>query len=353
MPNAFCLSLSSDAKPLKNILVIAPAWVGDMIMAQTLFKFLRQRYPSLRLDVLAPSSTYALISRMPEVDQALRLDIGHGELKLRERWQIGRQLKSQHYDQAIVLPNSFKSAIVPFVAGISQRTGWGREGRSLLLTDSRKLDKNALPQMIQRFVALGQEKNQKEALSLEALWPQLKWDPDNTQQVVTKLKLASDKPILMLCPGAEYGPAKRWLPEYYAHVAKIKIEEGWQVWILGGPKDQPIAAEIQMYAHQQCVDLTGKTSLLDAIDLMHLSRIVLTNDSGLMHIAAALSRPLVVIYGSSSPQFTPPLAKHVKILSLGLSCSPCFERVCPLGHFKCMRDLTPDYVIEALNSIEK
>ena len=288
---------------------------------------------------------------MPEVHQTLSLPFGHGELKFFQRWKMGRDLQVKGYDQAIILPNSFKSAVLPYAAKIPVRTGWQRELRGWLLNDGRKLNKNKLPLMIQRFIALGLPKGMEVPTS--PLWPELRIDADNTIKVLRKLELnAKDKPMMAICPGAEYGPAKRWLPQYYAEVAMAKIKEGWQVWIFGGPKDQQVASEIQNNANHSCIDLTGKTSLLDAIDLMALSRVVVTNDSGLMHIAAAVNRPLVVIYGSSSPQFTPPLANRVKILSLNLECSPCFKRICPLGHFRCMRDLKAAKVLQALNEVE-
>ena len=337
--------------PLNKVLIIAPAWVGDMVMAQTLFKLLKQRIPDLIIDVLASNVTRPILLRMPEVHQTLSLPFGHGELKFFQRWKMGRDLQVKGYDQAIILPNSFKSAVLPYAAKIPVRTGWQRELRGWLLNDGRKLNKNKLPLMIQRFIALGLPKGMEVPTS--PLWPELRIDADNTIKVLRKLELnAKDKPMMAICPGAEYGPAKRWLPQYYAEVAMAKIKEGWQVWIFGGPKDQQVASEIQNNANHSCIDLTGKTSLLDAIDLMALSRVVVTNDSGLMHIAAAVNRPLVVIYGSSSPQFTPPLANRVKILSLNLECSPCFKRICPLGHFRCMRDLKAAKVLQALNEVE-
>ena len=158
-------------------------------------------------------------------------------------------------------------------------------------------------------------------------------------------------PILALCPGAEYGPAKRWPAEYYASVANEKISEGWTVWIFGALKDQPIAKEIQTLTHQKALDFTGKTTLGEAIDLLSLAQVIVTNDSGLMHIGAALEKPLVVIYGSSTPNFTPPLTHIKQILSLNLPCSPCFERTCPLNHLKCLKDLHPEQVLNAIHSL--
>ena len=336
-------------KMQKKILIIGPAWVGDMVMAQCLFKTIKQQHPDAIIDVIAPNWSRALLERMPEVNQALVLPFAHGELNLKKRWQIGMELRKQNYQQAIVLPNSWKSALIPFVAKIPIRTGWMRELRYGLLNDIRYLNKERLPLMIQRFIALGLSKNAE--LPLELPKPSLQVTPDSVNAVLEKFSLNQQKPILALCPGAEFGPAKRWPSQHYAEIARVKLNEGWAVWLFGSPKDQPVAAEIQQAVNNACVDLTGKTNLGEAVDLLSVANLVVSNDSGLMHIAAALERPLVVVYGSSSPRFTPPLNKQVKILSLGLSCSPCFQRECPLGHLKCLNDLSPGLVLQAIHDL--
>lgn len=336
----------------EHVLVVGPAWVGDMVMAQTLFKLLKQTRGDVLVDVLAPDWTRPLLERMPEVNQALSSPFGHGQLHLAQRYRLGQSLREQHYDQAIVLPGSFKSALVPFFARIPKRTGWRGEMRWGVLNDMRQLDKEKWPLMIERFMALGLEPDAD--LPTESPLPKLELDPQSVEKTLSELRLGSrenvsKQPILALCPGAEYGPAKRWPPEYFAELAKAKTAENWSVFLFGGPKDQEMAAQIQQGCGNACLDLTGKTSLSQAIDLLSLASAVVSNDSGLMHVAAALDRPMVVIYGSSSPKFTPPLTDNVQVLSLNLECSPCFKRACPLGHFKCMRDLKPKQVLEALN----
>ncbi len=345
----------------KKILVIGPAWVGDMVMAQTLFKILKQEQPEARIDVLAPSWSRALLERMPEVNSALTLPFAHGELNLKKRWQIGVELRQENYQQAIILPNSWKSALIPWVARIPIRTGWMRELRYGLLNDARYLNKEKLPLMIQRFIALAFPKNA--VLPTQLPKPSLHVKNESIITTLTKFNLekkllngganftTSEQPILALCPGAEFGPAKRWPANHYATIAQAKLNEGWQVWLFGSPKDQFVAAEIQQHVHNACVDLTGKTTLGEAVDLLSVANLVLSNDSGLMHIAAALERPLVVVYGSSSPRFTPPLNERVKILSLALACSPCFKRECPLGHLKCLTELTPNLVLQAIHDL--
>lgn len=335
-----------------KVLIVGPSWVGDLIMAQTLFKLLKIRQPHITIDVLAPDWASPILKYMPEVQNSFILPAKHGELYLKKRFKLGKTLRAEQYDQAILLPNSFKSALIPFWAKIALRTGWLGEARFGLLNDIRYLDKQKFPLMIQRFAALGLPKNA--SLPYELPWPKLQVPKANVQSTLHKLNLSieeNSKPILALCPGAEYGPAKRWPAEYYASVANEKISEGWAVWILGSLKDQPIAKEIQTLTYQKAHDFTGKTGLGEAIDLLSLAHVIVSNDSGLMHISAALERPLVVIYGSSTPNFTPPLTPIKQILSLNLPCSPCFERICPLNHLKCLKDLHPARVLNAINAL--
>ncbi len=334
----------------QKILIIGPAWVGDMVMAQTLFKLIKQRYPQVIIDVLAPAWSAPLLARMPEVSQFLVLPFKHGEFKFIERYQFAKKLKSSKYDQAIILPNSFKSAFIPFFANIPIRTSWRGEMRWGLLNDIRYLNKEKLPLMIERFMALGLNKN--EIITKPYPRPALVISEHERNHALSRHQLTiSQKPIMALCPGAEFGPAKRWPAEYYAEIANKKLAEGWDVWIFGSSKDRDEAEIIQKITQNVCKDLTGKTSLAEAIDLLSLANLVVSNDSGLMHIAAALNRPLIVLYGSSDPRFTPPLSDNVKILSLKLSCSPCFQRTCPLQHQKCLRDLSSAMVLQASSEL--
>lgn len=333
----------------RKILIVGPSWVGDMVMAQTLFKLLKQEEPAALIDVLAPEWSGPLLAVMPEVNRALVSPFRHGELQLRKRYRFAKQLREQRYDQAIVLTNSFKSALIPFFAKIPLRTGWCGEMRWGLLNDVRYLDKKKFPLMIQRFMALALPKGTE--LPARPSLPALQINQVATNETLQRYSLILDHPVLVLCPGAEYGPAKRWPAEYYARIAKTKIEQGWQVWLLGSQKDQVIAQKIQHSTASKCINLTGKTHLSEAMHLLAAANAVVTNDSGLMHVAAALQKPLIVIYGSSSPAFTPPLTERVKILSLNSTCSPCFARECPLQHFKCMNDLKPMQVLQALDEL--
>jgi heptosyltransferase-2 len=333
-----------------KILIVGPAWVGDMVMAQSLFRLLRQTRPDCIIDVLAPNATLPLLSCMPEVRRAIPLPFTHGQLALKQRYELACSLRAEKYDQAILLPNTFKSALIPFWAHIPIRTGWHGEMRWGLLNDRRRLDKQKYPLMIQRFCALAFPPNAP--LPDRLPWPALSKEPlQETKSFSFTEITGAGKPKLVLCPGAEFGPAKRWPPAYYADVAKARLALGWDVWLMGSRGDRAAADEIQELTKNGCIDLVGKTSLLEAVSLLAMADAVVSNDSGLMHIAAALQRPLVVIYGSTDPRFTPPLAENVSILSLKLPCSPCFQRECPLHHLKCLRDLAPDHVLAALDTI--
>lgn len=334
----------------RRYLVVGPSWVGDMVMAQSLFAALAPK-SDRHIDVLAPDWSRPLLERMPEVDKALSLPFGHGELKLGERRRIGKSLADQ-YDQAIILPNSLKSALLPWWANIPVRTGWLGELRYGLLNDARKLDKSRYPLMVQRFVALARSPAAPVPTLDDISFPRLRASETGATAALARFNLTLDKPVLGLCPGAEFGPAKRWPDRHYAALADEWLAKGWQVWIFGSTKDAEVAERIRAQVtpgHQSQVHLlAGATSLGEAIDLMAKSSAVVSNDSGLMHIAAALDRPLVAVYGSTSPGFTPPLSNKAECVSLNLTCSPCFERECPLGHLNCLEKLPALRVSQAL-----
>ena len=321
-----------------------------MVMAQSLFKTLKQRHPEPTIDVLALGWSRPLLERMPEVRDAIDMPVGHGQLDLKTRWRLGRDLRERVYSQAILLPNSLKSALVPFWAGIPKRTGWVGEMRYGLLNDIRKLDKSHLTMTVQRFVALAYPADSSSIPEIPT--PGLEADRTAAQQALVDLGLGEKTgPVLAICPGAEYGPAKRWPELHYARLASSMAAQGWETWLFGSAKDQSVCAEIAQAIEGDCVDLSGRTTLAQAVDLLSLADGVVSNDSGLMHVAAALDRPLVAVYGSSDPGFTPPLNSCSTVVCLGVDCSPCFKRECPKGHLKCLRDISVEQVEEALNEV--
>ena len=330
----------------KKYLIIGPSWVGDMVMAQSLFMDIKQREPNAQIDVLAPAWTAAIVDRMPQVKQLVAANFNHGKLSLGERIRLGKSLRSKGYTNAILLPNSLKSAIVPAVAKIPTRTGWLGEQRWGLLNDIRRLDKQRWPMTVQRFIALGTAKADPVRPITEVPAPLLEVNVESVAQVLEQNQLNRDKPILVLCPGAEFGPSKQWPTEHYAALAKHYLAADWQVWLLGSDKDVATCQQISSSNDDRCQVLAGKTTLPQAVDLMSLASLVVSNDSGLMHIAAALQRPLVAIYGSTDPGHTPPLSANHVVARLGLDCSPCFKRECPLHHLNCLVQLAPEQVIQ-------
>lgn len=306
-----------------KILVIGPSWVGDMMMSHSLYQVLKQRDPDCVIDVLAPNWCRALLSRMPEVNQAIAMPIGHGSFALGERYRLGKSLRKQ-YDQAIILPNSLKSAFIPLFAKIPQRRGWKGESRYFVLNDLRS-NKQDYPLMVQRYTALAFEQGAiPTADQLPMPFPYLTVEAEQRDKTCFKFAkqtaLADNRPIIGFCPGAEFGPAKRWPHYHYAKLAKLLIAQGYQIHIFGSSKDDPVAEQIRnslpTALQRYCINLAGQTQLEEAIDLISCCTAVVSNDSGLMHIAAALQRPLVALYGPTSPQYTPPLSDKVEIIRL-------------------------------------
>ncbi len=334
----------------EKILILGPAWVGDMVLAQSLFKTLKIYSPDCIIDVAAPAWTLPLLERMPEVSSIIALPFKHGELAFWQRIQFGKSLNDAGYNQAIILTNSFKSALLPWAAGIPKRTSFLGEMRYGLVNDIRPLDKIKLKKTVERFVFLGLNRNQNLPDTLPN--PQLISNKNNALEALKSLGLAEpNSKILGLCPGAEYGEAKRWPAEYYAEVANEGINSGWQVWLFGSDKDMPVTMKINQLTQNKCLDLGGKTKLGEAIDLMALCDTIVSNDSGLMHIAAALNIKLIAVFGSSDPEHTPPMSPNVVIEYLALDCSPCFKRECPLtddAHLRCLKDIKPEQVMQKI-----
>ncbi|RLA55033.1 MAG: lipopolysaccharide heptosyltransferase II [Gammaproteobacteria bacterium] len=335
----------------EKVLIVGPSWVGDMVMSQVLYIYLQQTRPGLVIDVLAPTWSAPILARMPQVNSAIAMPLGHGELQLGRRRRLGHELRGHHYDQVILLPNSLKSALIPFFARIPRRTGWRGEMRYGLLNDLRILDEAALPLMVQRFVALGMARGATVPGQLPE--PHLLVDSQEAQRCRDVVGLSGDLPILALCPGAEFGSAKRWPAQYYAELARDYLARGWQVALYGSANDREVCAHIKGASgdHPHCHNLAGATSLAEVVDLLSLSAAVISNDSGLMHIAAALQRPLLAIYGATSPDFTPPLSVASALLVSAIDCAPCFQRECPLGHHRCMRDTTPQQAAAKLETL--
>jgi heptosyltransferase-2 len=328
---------------MTRILVVAPSWVGDAVLSQPLLTLLKREDPAAAIDVLGPAWALPIYRRMPEVAGTVDSPFGHGELALGARWRLGRELRARGYDRAFVLPNSFKSALAPRFAGIRERTGFVGEMRQPLLTDARRLDKQALPLMVERFAALALPREAPLPRPLPR--PRLRVEAREQAGVMDRLGLQPRGRVACFCPGAEYGPAKRWPAQHFATLARSLSGQGHDVWLVGSAKEKDIGDQIVAASGGTAANLCGRTSLDDAVVLLSRADVAVSNDSGLMHVAAALDRPLVALYGSSSPGFTPPLSDAARIVRFEVPCSPCFQRVCPLGHFDCMMKLDPARVL--------
>jgi heptosyltransferase-2 len=329
-----------------RVLVVGPAWIGDMVMAQSLFKALSQKRPGVQIDVMAPTWSAPLLKRMPEVHEAVTVPLVHGQLGLRARYRLGCQLAGRGYHQAVILPRSLKAALIPWFARVPRRTGYRGELRYGLINDMRPLDKAVMPQMVQRFVALGLDPGAR-LPPTQIPCPLLRVDAANAALLMAELDLSANEPAVGLMPGAEYGPAKQWPLDYYADLARRLGAEGVRVWVFGSPKDR--AAGEQIVTQARCgVNLCGKTRLEDAIDLIAQVRVAVSNDSGLMHVAAAVGTSLVAIFGSSTPDYTPPMSDRTSIMYTGIVCSPCFARTCRYGHYRCLRDIPVARVLKEI-----
>ena len=314
-----------------------------MVMAQALFKLVAAR--GQVIDVLAPAWSLPIVARMPEVRDGIASETGHGELGFGKRRRIAKSLSGKGYDRAIVMPRSFKSALIPWIAGIPRRTGFRGEARFGLINDVRQLDRKVLDQTVKRFVALGIEEG--EPLP-PAPQPALDVDTERQRELIERLSLDTTQPVIAMMPGAEYGAAKCWPLEQFSELATRLEQSAYTVWVLGSEKDA--AAGEAIAASSAAVNLCGKTSLEDVIDVLGLCEQAVSNDSGLMHVAAAVGVHVHGVYGSSSPDFTPPLTDRRDIHYLGLDCSPCFKRECPLGHLNCLKGIHAEVIHDSILS---
>ncbi|MDA3869914.1 MAG: lipopolysaccharide heptosyltransferase II [Gammaproteobacteria bacterium] len=318
----------------RRYLIVGPSWVGDMVMAQSLFITLKKHYPDCIIDVIAPAWSLPILERMPQINRGIALAVGHGEFSLLRRIRLGRSLRKHAYSHAIVLPRSWKSALGPFFAGAKVRTGYRGEMRYGLLNDIRQLDKNRLKQTVQRFVAHAYDSDFNQVPDIP--FPRLEVDTSNCERLIKELGLDLVRPVIAMMPGAEYGPAKQWPENHYRQLTTLLLDKGYQVWVIGSAKEKALGDAITAGQGTHAINLCGRTELVDAVDLLSCAEQAVTNDSGLMHVAAAVGIKLNVIYGSSTPDYTPPLTDNAVIHYKNLYCSPCFKRVCPLGHTNCL-----------------
>jgi heptosyltransferase-2 len=333
-----------------RILIVSPNWIGDAVMAQPLIRLLHEQYPDRLIDVLAPSWVAPVWEAMSEVDSVIRESFRHGKAQLKERWKCAKALKGK-YAEAYVLPNSLKSALIPWLAGIPKRIGYLGEKRYGLLNAIHR-DSRTQPRAMVAFYASLAKAPTKQAISLSELpKPALKVAAD-AQALFERLGIPAGSRLIAFAPGAEFGSAKRWPASYFAQLAKVIYQAlpETRILLLGSGKDKPVCEEITK-ADPRVQNLAGLTSLTDAIHLIAISDAVVSNDSGLLHIASAFNRPVIAIYGPTHPGHAPPFSDRSKSIWLNLDCAPCAQRECPLGHHLCMRHISPDMVWNELQVV--
>lgn len=328
-----------------RILVTGPSWIGDMVMAQSLFILLKKMSPDCKIDVLAPTATAAVVQRMPEVSRCIPFNSRHGQLDLLMRIKTGLALKTAHYDEAIIIPKTLKAALPSIVAGITKRTGF--HSHFGMVNRVRSYLKSRDELFIKRYLSLISDSAYDTEFE-DIPKPQLQIDLHNRDLLLEKFALKPDE-FVVFAPGAEYGPAKKWPSEYFAELADLLKSRQLKICIVGSEKDKQTSTEIiENTKHAEIVDLCGQTKLPDAIDIISAANAVFTNDSGLMHISTASETQVFAIFGSTSPRYTPPISRPglSKVIQSELSCSPCFERECRYGHYDCLKKITPSHVFK-------
>ena len=338
------MNYSSNNGPSDSPILIVPyMWIGDFVRCHTVVKLLKQRFPNRPVDILATTLCAPLTDYMPGLRRAIVVDLPRRRLALMQQRALAGRLRREAYGTALIMPRTWKSALAPYFAGIPERTGFVGEARYFLLNDLRHGEKK-LPRMIDRCAALALPPNAE----LPEKWPlpELKVPGAEIGLWRQKRGLASDnRPVVALAPGA-VGPAKRWPGTAYAALARRLLAAGFAVWVLGGPDEKMLATEI--VGDTAARDLTGH-DLRDAILALAAAAAAVSNDSGLLHVAAALGTPSIGIFGPTSPwHWAPlnPLAATIETSS-ALPCRPCHKPVCRLVHHRCMRDIAPDEVLAA------
>jgi heptosyltransferase-2 len=337
---------------MNRILVIAPNWIGDAVMSQPLLAAIKTSYPNAAIDVLVTPWVAPVYRACSEVTELIEADLRHGQLQWGLRRALAAQIKKRKYASCYVLPNSLKSALIPWLANIPVRIGYQGELRRFLLTETKaNSPKTQRIPMVEHYANLcAPSGNLNTTINPPYLVPMA----SALESARARLQAAGIQTdaLVVLCPGAEYGPSKRWPAAYFAVLAQsiLNAKPAASLVLLGSPSDRAIGDTIVSSAASQShtFNWCGATSLDEAIAIISLCSKVVSNDSGLMHIAAALQVPQVAIFGSSDPSHTPPNSVKATIISLHLPCSPCHQRECPLGHLNCLNQISPERVFAAL-----
>ena len=341
----------NDSLGQARTLVISPNWIGDAVMAQPLLQLLRRQQPGRPIDVLAPPSVAPVWRAMAEVDSVLETPFRHGALQLRERWRYAQVLRARGYADAYVLPNTIKYALIPWLAGIGKRVGYKGEMRYGLLNVVHH-DEKPKRAMVPFYAALAAAP--RDELHARPPRPLMQVDAAQVDSVCARLGIALKHPLVVFAPGAEFGAAKRWPARHFAGLAQaiLQADPSAQIALLGSPKDRQACDEIiALTGPDHLFNAAGATRLDEAIALIARASAVVANDSGLLHIASALNRPVIGLYGPTDPDHAPPFSDIARAISLRLSCAPCRQRECPLIHHNCMEQLGADIVWQELRNM--
>lgn len=339
--------MAGDSAP--RTLIVSPNWIGDAVMAQPLLRLLHQRNPDRPIDVLTPPAVAAVWTAMREVATVMQASFRHGALQLSERRKFAASLQPSNYDAAFVLPNTLKSALIPWMAGIPRRVGYRGEMRYGLLSEMHFDEGDAHRPMVSFYAALA---DPPDTVTMPGAGPKAATHRPALQATAEQIArglagtgLQAGRPLVVFAPGAEFGSAKRWPATHFAGLAQRLLQAfpAASIALLGSSKDKTVCQEISAVA-PTVLNLAGTTSLSEAIALIAASSAVVSNDSGLLHIASALNRPVIALYGPTDPDHAPPFSDVARSMSLRLDCAPCRQRECPLGHHHCMQQLTPDLI---------
>ena len=333
-------------------LVISPNWIGDAVMAQPLLARLKSRHPGRPIDVLAPPAVAPVWRAVAEVDTVLETPFRHKALQLRERWKYAQVLRARGYVDSYVLPNTLKYALIPWLAGIRHRVGYKGEMRYGLVNLMHHDEEPPRP-MVPFYAALA---NAPDAPLAPAPRPRLVVPEDRIEAACARLGIAAQGALVAFAPGAEFGQAKRWPPRHFGALARAILEQdrGARIVLLGSPKDRATCEEVIAHAGDAAAsmsNLAGETRLDEAVAIIARCAAVVANDSGLLHIASGLNRPVIALYGPTDPGHAPPFSDIARSLSLRLDCAPCRQRECPLGHHHCMEQMEAPLVWRELGPI--
>lgn len=341
------MQLKKD-KDIKNILIRSTNWVGDAIMTTPAIQAIRQNFPNAKISILAKPWVKDVFAANPCIDHIIVYDSMHRHKGLRGQVRMARELAEQGLDLAILLQNAFEAAWLAYLARIPRRAGYNTDARSLLLTHSVPLKKETkkihqVYYYLRMLEGLGLEIEGEPKLFLSPPPDAATW----AQKTLFKAGVREGDDLIGINPGAAYGPAKRWLPERFVELARMLTRQAdAKVVVFGTNADRKVGEGALATAPERVINMAGKTTLGQAMALMARCRVFITNDSGLMHVAAALHIPLVAIFGSTNPVTTGPFSDRVVIVRKDINCSPCLKAVCPVD-FRCMKEIMPEEIYMA------